>query len=405
MSQPELLLIVHRIPFPPNKGDKIRSFHILEHLSKHYRVHLATFIDDPQDCQYISKLDEYCESTCIVTINPLAGKIKSLFGLFKREPLSVSFYSNKKTQNYVQQLISQGVEKAVIFSSAMAQFVFDGDQKIHWVADLVDVDSDKWQQYASNRSGIMKLVYQREASLLLSWEKRVCEQAAASLLVSENERALMSSLVPEQENKIYSVPNGVDSIFFSQDESFSRPFASGAPTLVFTGAMDYWANVDAVTWFVQEVLPFVWEDVSDVQFWIVGSNPTAQVKALADDQRVFVTGRVPDVRPYLQFSNLCVAPLRIARGIQNKVLEAMAMKKAVVATHPAMNGLVTADLFDPLVSDDPMQMANTIKALLDGDETQVWGERGREYIEAQYDWGQNLEKMTDLIEGATVHDE
>lgn len=399
MHRPELLFIVHRIPYPPNKGDKIRSFHILEYLAERYRVHLATFIDDPQDEQYISRLDEYCESTSIVRINPKVGKLKSLLGLVKGLPLSVSFYANSVTQAYVDKYIQNGVSRAVIFSSAMAQFIFNSCIEIRWVADLVDVDSDKWSQYARNHSGIMKIIYQREARQLLNWERKVSESAAATLLVCGNEKELMANLVPECSEKFFGVANGVDSDFFSQNDSFKSPFSEAGPVMVFTGAMDYWANVDAVTWFCEEVMPLVWEDKPQAQFWIVGSNPTSQVKGLAKKGSVIVTGRVPDVRPYLQHSDICVAPLRIARGIQNKVLEAMSMGKAVVATHPAMNGLEKADLFDPLVCNEPMPMANTIKALLDSDESVKWGARGREYVETHYGWQGNLSKLPELIEG------
>jgi sugar transferase (PEP-CTERM/EpsH1 system associated) len=224
----------------------------------------------------------------------------------------------------------------------MAQFV-DKPQysHLHRVIDFVDVDSDKWRQYAENHGGIMRWVYQREHRLLQKVERQYCEHFDRSLFVSPDEAELFRTLMPHDLSpKIQPLLNGVDVRFFDPSLPLSAAeFELNKPYIVFTGAMDYWANVDAVCWFVEHVWPGILQQHPTLHFMIVGGNPSSEVKELAKNQGIVVTGRVEDVRPYIHNALLVVAPLRIARGIQNKVLEAMAMNKIVIATAMAMEGI------------------------------------------------------------------
>ncbi|MBU2310054.1 MAG: TIGR03087 family PEP-CTERM/XrtA system glycosyltransferase [Alphaproteobacteria bacterium] len=343
MAKSKILYLCHRIPYPPNKGDKIRSFNLLKALSEQYEVHLGCFIDDDFDYQYIDKLAQWCVEYKCRPQKKWRAKLKGLTSFFTGQPITIPYYSDVQLQRWVDYTLEEyQIDTVVIFSSSMAQFV-DKPQysNLHRVLDFVDVDSDKWRQYADNHDGLMRWIYQREHKLLQKSEQHYCERFDHSLFVSQNEAKLFQELMPEHlSEKIHPLLNGVDIDFFSPDYSLSIESPNLPPQyLVFTGAMDYWANVDAVQWFADEVWPTLMATNPELKFVIVGGNPTAAVKLLAKRPNILVTGRVEDVRPYILNARFVVAPLRIARGIQNKVLEAMAMNKIVVATDMAMEGI------------------------------------------------------------------
>ncbi len=396
----ELLFLAHRIPYPPNKGDKIRSYHLLNELRKEYKIHLATFIDDKEDLQYKEHVASLCESFCAIEIDPFISKIKSLKGFVTADALSIPYYESKELSDYVEKVIATGVDKALVFSSAMAQFVSSTRFDLKMVVDFVDIDSDKWRQYSSSKKWPASWLYKREYKKLFEWEKMVAQQADHSLFVTEKESALFRELVPTVAEKVHSIDNGVDYDFFTSNSAAENPYLEQSPKIVFTGAMDYWANVDAVVWFVEEVLPLVQQKIPDLEFFIVGSKPTAKVSALSNVAGVTVTGRVEDVRPYIQYSNLSVAPLRIARGVQNKVLEAMSMGKAVVATSQAMEGIKDIEQFSELTLDDAKAYADKVAELLQDDaKAKSWGDKGREMILKNYNWQSNVAKVVSLLEG------
>ena len=187
------------------------------------------------------------------------------------------------------------------------------------------MDSAKWSQYANSRSWPLSAIFKREGARLLAFERAVANGTEASVFVTPAEAQLFRTLAPECSTRVHHAQNGVDTDYFSPAHELPNPFATDEDAIVFTGAMDYWPNVDAVTWFARDVLPTIATQRPRARFYIVGIAPTPAVQALAQDPRVVVTGRVPDVRPYLKHARVVVAPLRVARGIQNKVLEAMAM--------------------------------------------------------------------------------
>lgn len=343
MAKSKILYLCHRIPYPPNKGDKIRSFNLLKALSEQYEVHLGCFVDDDFDYQYVDKLAQWCVEYKCRPQKKWRAKLKGLTAFLTGQPITIPYYSDVQLQRWVDYTLENyQIDTVVVFSSSMAQFV-DKPQysKLHRVIDFVDVDSDKWRQYADNQGGVMRLVYQREHQLLQKVEQQYCERFDHSLFVSPDEAALFRTLMPAALTpKIQPLLNGVDVQFFDPALPLAAAeFELDKSYIVFTGAMDYWANVDAVRWFAEQVWPGILQQHPQLHFMIVGGNPSAEVKELAKLPGIVVTGRVEDVRPYIQHALLVVAPLRIARGIQNKVLEAMAMNKVVVATAMAMEGI------------------------------------------------------------------
>ncbi len=391
-------MLVHRIPYPPNKGDKIRSYHLLKHLAQHYRVHLGTFVDDEDDWQHVPRLDALCAGSYYARLNPKTARLRSLGALFGNRSLSLDYYRDAGLRAWVGATMErEGISRIVVFSSAMAQYAEPYPQARR-VVDFVDVDSDKWKQYAAKKGWPMNMLYAHEARQLLAYERHVARVCDASLFVSAPEAALFRRLAPESEARIGHFNNGVDTVYFSPDGAYPDPYRAGELALAFTGAMDYWPNIDAVTWFARQVLPAVRERHPGAVFYIVGARPASEVQALAALPGVVVTGTVPDVRPYLAHAALCVAPLRIARGIQNKVLEAMAMARTVLVSPQALEGIQATPGKELLLADEaPHCIAAVIDALQRPDIS--IGQAARARVEQRYGWHSNLAQVETLLEG------
>lgn len=393
-----LLFLAHRIPFPPNKGDKIRSFHLLRHLSERYAIHLGAFVDDPDDWRYQDALKPYCASIKLLPLNPRRAKLASLTGLLSGEALTLPYYRNRELKCWANELAACGkVTRGLAFSSAMAQFM--PGILVCRVIDMVDVDSDKWVQYAKAQPWPMSWVYAREGRKLAEWESRVTQDFDATLLVSHDEAALLQKRVPQAQDKIGAFENGVDADYFSPARDYANPYPADAKSIVFTGAMDYWPNIDAVTWFAEQVFPLVRNIVPAAQFTIVGSRPSEGVVALASQPGVIVTGSVPDVRPYLAHAACAVAPLRIARGVQNKVLEAMAMARPVVASAQAAEGIRAEAGRDFILARDKAEFVHAVVTQLQTASTAM---QARDCILTHYNWDRNLAVIDPLLEQAPV---
>jgi sugar transferase (PEP-CTERM/EpsH1 system associated) len=391
---PDLLFLAHRIPYPPNKGDKIRAWHLLEHLARRHRVHLGAFVDDPDDWRHADKMRAVCASTCLIGIHPRLGKLRALSGLLTGDPLTLPFYRHAGMQRWVDAHLAQGVRQVLTYSSAMARFVMQ-HRSPRRIMDFVDIDSDKWRQYAPTKAWPMSWLYQREGRKMLAWERRVAAEFDASLFVSAAEAADFQALAPESANKIGYFHNGVDADYFSPERDYSNPYPAASQVVVFTGAMDYWPNIDAVLWFAAEVLPLLRARLPDCLFAIVGSKPAPEVLALAGQANILVTGRVEDVRPYLAHAQVVVAPLRIARGIQNKVLEGMAMAKPVVATPQALEGIAAVPEQEVRVAADAAGLAAAVLAARN-DATS--GAAARRRVLNDFSWANNLARVDQLLE-------
>lgn len=402
----DLLFLVHRIPFPPNKGDKIRSWNILEHLAGKYRVHVGCFIDDPHDWQFTGRIEEIATSTCFRGLDRRRGLIRSLSSLLTGEPLTSGYYRDRGMATWVDETVKQNpIERVFVYSSSMAQYIPQSlPSEARVVVDFVDIDSDKWRQYAERKSWPMKQVYGREARTLFKLEKRVAGAVDAAAFVSEDEAALFRTMTPGVDAHIHGIANGVDCVFFDPGSAGESPYVPDRTNLVFTGAMDYWANVDAVCWFADDIFPRIRDSLPDCAFWVVGANPSPEVVKLGERDGITVTGRVEDVRPYIAHATISVAPLRVARGIQNKVLEAMALEKAVVATPQAMEGISAIDNEEVFVAEAAIEFADAVTALVAAPDRDLVGGRARRRVLESYGWLTSLQKFESILEGDVTGD-
>lgn len=395
----DILFLAHRLPYPPNRGDKIRSWHILNALGKLAPVHVAALVDDPADWDHARVIEAVASSISLAPRAPgRAGAM--LRALLSGRPASVEACASAALSRDVAALLGSGRIAAIYaFSGQMAQFV-PADWRGGFLMDFVDADSAKFAQQGE-QGGFAGLAHRIEARRLLAFERETAARAGLSLFVSaaEAELFLRTSGMPTE--RIEVLENGVDLRFFDPDVSCVSPLPPGGPAILFTGQMDYPPNAEAVCAFAEKVLPRIQAQLPDVRFVIAGRAPLPEVRALAGRPGVIVTGAVEDMRPWLASAAAVVAPLSLARGVQNKVLEAMAMAKPVVASPSAAQGIDATPGQELLVADGPEDQARSLIALLVAPErAQSIGAAARRRVEVRYGWEARLAPLGGLIERA-----
>ncbi|WP_448502271.1 TIGR03087 family PEP-CTERM/XrtA system glycosyltransferase [Sphingomonas sp.] len=385
----ETLFLAHRVPYPPDRGDKIRAWHLLRHLSARGRVHLAGFADDPRDLNHDTVLAEVCASHTVLWRGKAKGRA-AIEGLATGRPVSLAAFHDRAMRGHVRRLLAERpIDTIFVFSGQMAQYV-PADWQGRFFMDFCDVDSAKFAAFAERGPMTWRWLMRREARLLQAFEAATAARADASLFVSEAEAALFRKATSAAD--VHAVENGIDCDRF---DPATPPVEAARPLIVFTGQMDYAPNIEAVCWFAHEVLPAI-----QGHFAIVGRAPAAEVRALAN-QRVTVTGEVDDVRGWLAAADLVVAPLKLARGVQNKVLEAMAMARPVLATPAAAEGIDHAGTL--AVADSAGAFADTARAMLaDRARSEALGRAARARVEARYGWDARLATLDALLDAVAA---
>lgn len=398
----EILFISHRIPFPPDRGDKIRSHHILKHLAKLAPVHVATFADDALDFAAEPDLAGVAESHCLVRRTkplPLAAAEAMVGG----KPISLTAFHSRKLAAYVDRVLAtRPISTIYVFSGQMGQYVppsFAG----RVVSDFVDVDSAKFDAYAVRHGGLKGWAEQREARLLRAEEARIAGRADISLLISDEEAALFRSRLPAADRDqvdVRTLGNGIDSVAFDPDHVTAEPRLAELPfpRLIFTGQMDYAPNIDACVRAVTRIMPLIRECFPQASFHVVGRNPTERLTALAGRDGIHVWGRVAEVQPWLAGADLSLVPLEIGRGVQNKVLEAMAMALPVVLTPQAATGIGGRDGVELALAGDDADLAAACIALLsDTAKTRSMAAAARDYVVGQASWQAAMRHLPELV--------
>ncbi len=444
----DLLFLAHRVPFPPDRGDKIRSFHVLRYLAHRMRVHLVAFADDAADLDPPVAFTDMLAS-CTILPRAKSQPRAAIEALATGRPVSLTAFASSAMQAAVDRILPR-VGGIYCFSGQMAQFLPDDGARV--VMDFVDMDSAKFAGFADDSRGPMRWMMRREARLLGAFERKIAARVSASLFVSEAEAALFRA--GGATGRILAVENGIDSATFdpagpgailafhpgegrgpvgkaavtldspssstspnwtpaSAGEAPGGAVPGGAvqagevkggalpggacddPLIVFTGQMDYRPNIEAVTWFARDILPQIRAQHPTARFAIVGRAPTPAVQALADDA-ITVTGAVDDVRGWLAAADVCVAPLKLARGVQNKVLEAMAMARPVVASAAAAEGIDHAGTIR--VAADATDFAAQVCAVLDAPVAAVeLGQAARAQVLRRYGWDARLAPLDALF--------
>ena len=401
MAAGEILFLVHRIPFPPDRGDKIRSHHIFHALRKIGAVHVGCFADDARDMGFAGEMAALTASQCVVR-RERSRAVAGLNGLLRGQPMLVAMYESAAMHRWVRHvLITRPIRAVVAYSVQMAHYVpHNLPDGTRFVMDFVDFDSAKYAAYGAGQGGVMGWVNRREGRVLMRFERETALRADVSTFVSAAEAEVFVRTAVVQEADVRALDNGVDLNYFNAMEGYSSIESPKGPLLVFTGQMDYRPNIEAVQSFAREAFPVIRSAHPNAQFAIVGRSPTAEVRALSSLPGVIVTGSVPDVRGWLAAADVVVAPLRIARGIQNKVLEAMAMGRPVVASPQAAEGIDAEDGAHFIIAHSPAEEAQAVLALLaDAVATAKMGTAARARMEIRYDWRATLAPLRDMVTG------
>lgn len=404
----EILFIAHRVPFPPDRGDKIRSWNIVKRLARIAPAHIAAFADNAEDMAHADALEEVAASQKIILRNRRPA-VAAVAGLIKGRPLSVALFDHPEMGAHIARLLVERPISAVFaYSSQVAQFLPALPSGVRFIMDFVDVDSAKYAAYGEVQGGPMGWINRREARKLLAFEQQVAGRADLSLFVSAAEAELFGGLTGLSADRVMPVENGVDLDYFSAGAAFeplSPEQRGGGPLLVFTGQMDYRPNIEAVDGFARRSFMHIRERHPKARFAIVGRNPAPSVKSLGSLPGVIVTGAVDDVRGWLASADIVVAPLRLARGIQNKVLEAMAMARPVIASPQAAEGIDAVAGTHLLVApDSPAEVAAALHLLQDREAARRLGSAARARVEARYSWDSTLASLPLIVSGAREPD-
>ncbi len=392
-----VVALTHRTPFPPDKGEKIRAFHLLSRLAKRAEVHLAAFAEPPSDVAHASALAERFASVELVPLEMRWQQVRALPSLATLTPLTVPVFHRRAMAHAVERIVSRVRPDVIVAeSSSMAPYAL-AHPAVPLVMDFVDADSAKWTAYAEKARLPMRAVYLREGFTLRRFERDVAARAKVSLVTADRELALMRSIAPGCD--VRTLANGVDTDHFAM-----RTKTPDAPSAVFFGAMDYHANAEAAVFLAREVLPRLRAKHPAFRVVIAGSRPTREVEALASLPGVTVTGYLADIRPTVQAATVCAIPLRVARGVQNKVLEAMAMGVPVVCSPGAAEGIDARpdrDLTVARVDDGGEAMAAAMLSLVnDAARLDELARNARAVVTERYGWEPRAEELFRICEEA-----
>jgi len=405
-----VLLLTHRVPYPPDRGDRIRSYHLLKLLSRHFEVALACTATQEVTTEHRHMLSQLAGRLTIQKINPVVSKLRGAIALAAGKPVTPSlFYDPGLAKKIVRWHEDKPFDAVLTFCTGMVRYSrllthpahrpphLTGARPLN-VLDLVDVDSLKWAAYAQKAAGPMKYVYAAEAKRLSGIEAGVQDRFDAISVVSSAEASAYREHLRDHPG-LSVVENGVDLEYFSPMPDVASHIA------VFVGVLNYQPNIEAVQWYIKEVLPLVQKKLPGAAFHIVGRDPTPRVRALQNHPGVTVVGSVPDVRPYLKEASAVVVPLRVARGVQNKVLEAMASRRAVVCSPQAAEGIRALPGRHLLIGDSPKAFARYVVALMrDDDYRRQVSASARRCVQRRYCWPGALQPMIRLLGGGVQED-
>lgn len=393
-----ILFLTHRLPYAANRGDRIRAFHLLRFLSRHADVDLLSLVHDAEEETHAGDLRDVAATVTVARTRPWLGYAGALAALPTRRALTHALLDAPGLQRALLGVVAQHPPDVVLaYCSGMARLALapplDG---IPFVLDMVDVDSEKWKALGETAGRPKRWIYASEARRLAVFERIAAERAHAVLVVTAREQASLVALAPSADIRV--IPNGV-----ALEEFHPPDGPSMEPRVTFCGVMNYAPNEAAALWLGREVWPLVHRSRPDARLVLVGATPTPAVRRLADtDRGIEVTGTVPDVRPQLWRSAMAVAPLQVARGVQNKVLEALAAGLPCVVTSAVQAGLPLGVLGGCTAVDDADGFANAILQVLALSPAERRAVASRADLQS-LGWAQQLAPLVSVLESARSH--
>lgn len=383
-----ILCLTARLPYPPNRGDRLRAFHFIEHLAQEHELTLLSFVAGAGARDYLAELRPFFQKIHLVNLPPWRSALAAGLNLWRSQPLQALYYRSRAMQKLVDSVVAAGdFDVAYVHLFRMAPYVAR-HSNLYRIVDLTDVISEEVARSLPYRNPFWRLIYTIERPRIVRYERWAARHFEETWLISEADRRVLAAACPGA--NIQVVRNGVDT------EAFSPLQKSPAPhRLIFVGHFGVFHNIDAAVYLVREILPLVQADIPDCTVQLVGAKPAEAVQRLAaENEAVSVTGFVPDLNAYLNEAAVFVAPLRFAAGVQNKVLEAMAAGTPVVTSSLVNKGLSAAEERDLLVADTPAGFARQIIRLLRDPALQAeLSQSGRAFVCRQYSWDHVLARM------------
>jgi sugar transferase (PEP-CTERM/EpsH1 system associated) len=356
----KVLILTHRLPFAPNRGDRVRAYHIIKELAKHASVHIVSLVHDAAEAAEAEPMRRSGLKVTTARVSRARNLARGAAGLLSTTPLTHLLLDSPEMRGAIEESLRDGDPDVVLaYCSGMARFALEAPlNRFPFVLDLVDVDSGKWADFAKVASGPKRWLYRREARCLSAFEAAAARRAVATTVVTAREAEALETLCPDA--RAHVIANGVDLQYLAPQDAPSRD-----PEVVFTGVFSYAPNADGAVWFARHVWPLVKTRVPGARLTLAGASPLRRVRQLADDDpSITVTGLVPDIRPYLWRSAVAIAPLFEARGLQNKVLEAAAAGLPSVVTSAVWAGLPPQGRAACRLANEPEPFAAAVLDLL-----------------------------------------
>jgi hypothetical protein len=388
----KVLFLSHRVPYPPNEGGKIRAFHMIRHLGKTHDVVVASLAESDGERERSAQLKDYCREVLVEVVPPARRWVQAVAALPTPMPSSVAYFYSSRLRGRIRDLCrSETFDAVFVHCAFVAQYIHDTGPGFRWL-DFVDMDSAKWAEYSVHRRFPLSLGYGLEAAKLRAYERKAAGWFHHCSVTTAGELDTYRQLGVPVPCSVLA--NGVDTKYFSQGPTVRRE----GTVLAFLGRMDYFPNVDGICFFARDVFPLIRAACPTAELRIIGMNPTADVRALAQRPGIVVTGSVPDVRPHLHDATVTVAPLRIARGTQNKVLESMSLGIPVVATTLAAQGVQAEPNTHLLVGDDPATLSEQVLRLLRNSALREQIARAaHDHVQRAHDWGATCAQLDRLL--------
>jgi len=387
-----ILFVCHRFPFPPHGGAKVRAFHMIRHLAQRHTVTVASLVRSREEAAAGAGIAPYCARYEMARVRAPAQMLRMLASVPTPIPSSLAYFRSAALARRIDALVArERFDLVVAHSSSMAQYV-EHIGCVPKIMDFCDMDAQKWLEYARYKPFPLWLGYALEGRKLMREEGRIARRFDVCTLATRAEQAALDSYGTGARNDWF--PNGVDTDYFTPS-----PVAYDPDLIVFVGRMDYYPNEECMIAFCADVLPRLRARRPDTKLVIVGANPPAAVRALGKLAGVAVTGSVPDVRPYLRVAALMIAPLNIARGTQNKILEGMASGVPVVASRVAADGVDARDGEHFLVATTQEGHAVAILRILeDSAERARLAQAGRARVLSHHTWPMAMRRFDEIVE-------
>ena len=390
----QILFLVHRVPYPPDKGERIRAFHELEYLGARHDVDLVCLADSGDWVEHRSSLLNTCRSVYVEVLRKSSRSLRAAVNLASGRPMSFGFFYSAALAATVRELLQiRRYDLIFVYSSSMGQYV-PCPAPATVVIDFVDADSHKFQQYAAKSHGLGRLLYSREARAVASCEQSLGRQAAVSFAVTQHDARELEGPSASGWN-VQVIPNGVQ-VAERCEQGEQSKLRHQQPFLLFVGTMNYPPNSDAAAYFAQDIFPLVRKNYPKMNFVIAGRDPDRRVRELAAIPGVTVTGAVLNVFDYFRAAEASVAPFRISQGFHNKIAESLAVGTPAVTTSRAGAGIGLSEDEGLFVGDSPEEFAEQIsRAVEPGRRTKL--RQNASAVRKRLSWDRSLARMEQLI--------